>query len=66
MKRPAQYQHESLRVPNGWNAEDKSLIIQLESILDDIYWRIGTLRDAMKKMQEDDENASSNDNSLQP
>ena len=66
MKRPAQHQHEALRVPKGWVGEDKSLVIQLENILDDIYWRIGTLRDAMKKMQEGDDNASSDNNSLQP
>ena len=30
-------QHEVLRVPNGWNHEDRGLVIQLERIHDDIY-----------------------------
>ena len=30
-------QHETLRVPQGWNGQDRGLVIQLERILDDIY-----------------------------
>lgn len=37
-------QHEPLRVPEGWNTQEKKLINQLEEILDDIYRRFGRLR----------------------
>ena len=30
-------QHEVLRVPQGWNEQDRSLVIQLERVHDDIY-----------------------------
>ena len=30
-------QHEPLRVPNGWNGDEKAFVIQLERILTDIY-----------------------------
>ena len=30
-------QHEPLRVPQGWNNEDRGFVIQLERIHDDIY-----------------------------
>jgi hypothetical protein len=36
--------HEPLRTPSGWNDQDRSLVIQLESILDDIFSRFGRLK----------------------
>lgn len=30
-------QHEPLRVPQGWNEQDRSLVIQIERVHDDIY-----------------------------
>jgi hypothetical protein len=36
-------QRQPLRVPTGWTEEDKRLVVQLESILDDIYRRFGRL-----------------------
>lgn len=36
-------QHPPLRVPIRWKGEDRSLVIQLESILDDIYTKLGRL-----------------------
>ena len=35
-------QHEVLRVPQGWNGQDKGLVVQLERILDDIYNRLAS------------------------
>lgn len=37
-------QHEPLRVPEGWNTQEKKFVGQLEEILDDIYRRFGRLR----------------------
>lgn len=54
-RRPPQRQHEMLRVPEGWNEKSRALVIQLEGILDDIYWRLGELREAVKKLQDGEE-----------
>lgn len=54
-RRPPQRQHETLRVPEGWNEQSRSLVIQLEGILDDIYWRLGDLREAIKNLQQEGE-----------
>ena len=37
-------QHEPLRAPSGWTAEEKRLIAQLEEIFDDLYRRFNRLR----------------------
>jgi len=37
-------QYQPLRVPQGWERQEKALIVQLEEILDDIYRRFGRLR----------------------
>lgn len=37
-------QHEPLRVPEGWNTQEKRFVNQLEEIIDDIYKRFGRLR----------------------
>lgn len=42
-------QHERLRVPQGWEEQDKALIIQLNRLLDDIYVRFETKYDAKDK-----------------
>ena len=36
--------HEPLRVPQGWNEQDKQLIVQLERLFDNIFQRFGRLR----------------------
>jgi hypothetical protein len=53
-------QHQPLRTPSGWNKEEKTLIVQLEEIFDDIYRRFGRLKfsdlgDDMQKRLQDDE-----------
>ena len=40
-------QHEALRVPQGWDGQDKALIIQLERILTEIYQLYGSNEKAM-------------------
>ena len=37
-------QHQPLRIPTGWNDNEKQLLIQLEGLFDDIYRRFGRLR----------------------
>lgn len=37
-------QHEPLRVPGGWNAQERALIAQLETLFDDLYRRFNRLR----------------------
>lgn len=39
-------QHEPLRAPSGWSAQEKRFVAQLEEILDDLYSRFGRLRDS--------------------
>jgi len=41
---PTIQQHEPLRVPSGWGAQEKRLIAQLEEILDDLYSRFNRLK----------------------
>lgn len=36
-------QHERLRVPQGWQDQERALVIQLERVFDDIYKRFGRL-----------------------
>lgn len=40
-------QHETLRVPNNWNGQDKAFVIQLERVLTDIYRLFGSNEKAM-------------------
>ena len=43
-------QHEPLRVPNNWNGQDRSLVIQLEKILTDLYRLTGETKDALTQL----------------
>ena len=40
-------QHEALRVPQGWNGQDRAFVIQLERVLTDIYRLFGDSEKAM-------------------
>ena len=53
-------QHEPLRVPEGWNTQEKKFVGQLEEILDDIYRRFGRLRisDFSKEVRADIEDSA--------
>ena len=42
-------QHEALRVPQGWNGQDKAFVIQLERVLTDLYRLFGILDDTAVK-----------------
>ena len=45
-------QHEPLRVPDGWKDQDRSLILQLDRILDEIYALLGRLEEKVKELEE--------------
>ena len=47
-------QHQPIRDPNGWNENDRTLVIQLEEVLDDIYRHFGrlTIDDLSEKLRE--------------
>jgi hypothetical protein len=43
-KYPTIQQHQPLRVPVGWDKQEKALVVQLDELFDDIYKRFGRLR----------------------
>ena len=43
-QRKSLHGHEPLRIPAGWTGQDRSFVIQLERLLDDLYRRFGRLR----------------------
>lgn len=43
-------QHEPLRVPQGWNGQDRALVIQLERILTDLYRLNGEVKDIVDSL----------------
>lgn len=43
-KAPNLHQHESLRIPADWKAQDRAFAMQIERIFDDIYNRLGNIR----------------------
>ena len=55
-------QHQPLRVPSGWDRQEKALIVQLDEVFDDIYRRFGRLRfedmgkDFRQRLEDDEGN----------
>ena len=47
-------QHEPLRVPQNWTGESRALVIQLESLLDELYRRIGDAERRLKALEEEE------------
>ena len=45
-------QREPLRVPQHWNAEDRSFVIQLNGQLDEIFAKLGKLEQRVKTLEE--------------
>ena len=43
-KRQTIPQHEPLRTPERWGAQERSLVIQLERVIDDIYRNLALLK----------------------
>ena len=57
------YGHVPLRVPAGWDGQNKALIIQLNRLLDDIYAQIGKLRTELKELKEGDSDGGTDNQS---
>ena len=52
------YQHQPLRVPRGWDDQSRALVIQIESLFDDLYTKVGQLKtivDSMIEEQDEEE-----------
>ena len=45
-------QHEPLRIPEGWEGQARSLVTQLELMMDDIYRRLGKLKEEIDELKE--------------
>lgn len=37
-------QHQPLRVPDGWSGQARELVLELESLFDEVYLRLGRIR----------------------
>ena len=46
-------QHEPLRVPERWAGQERSLVIQLEMLLDEIYAKLANLENRIKALEEE-------------
>ena len=46
-------QHEPLRVPERWTGQERSLVIQLEMLLDEIYAKLANLENRIKALEEE-------------
>lgn len=58
--------HVPVRVPNGWTGEARAMIIQLNSMIDDLYRRINELRKEVDKLKEEGEDNGGTDNESEP
>lgn len=47
-------QHEPLRVPERWQGHERSFVIQLERLLDEIYAQLGNLEKRIKALEEEE------------
>ena len=47
-------QHEPLRIPENWKGQDRSMVIQLDRILDDIYVLISRLEERVKALEQEE------------
>lgn len=50
-------QHEPLRVPEGWRDQERSLVIQLDRILDNIYALVWKLEEAVEELRREQDAA---------
>lgn len=44
-------QHEPLRTPERWGQQERSLVIQLERVIDDLYRNIALLRREVESLR---------------
>jgi hypothetical protein len=55
--------HVQVRVPVGWKDQDRALVIQINSLFDDLYRKIAILQDEINEMREEDSNGGTNSES---
>ena len=48
--------HAPVRVPVGWKDQNKALVIQINSLFDDLYRKIAMLQNEINEMREEDDN----------
>ena len=48
-------QHEPLRIPGNWKEQERSFLLQMERILDDIYALISKAEERLKALEESEE-----------
>lgn len=48
-------QHEPLRVPENWKNQDRTFVVQLERLLDELYGRIEKLENRISALEQDTE-----------
>lgn len=49
-----QRQHEPLRVPQRWTDQERTFVIQLERLLDEIYAALGRIEKKIAEMEEEE------------
>ena len=53
--------HVPVRVPAGWTDQNKAMVIQINSLFDDLYRKIAELQKEVKELKETDENGTDNE-----
>jgi len=48
-------QHQPLRRPSGWNGDAASLVVQIDSLFDEVYRLISNLERKVKELEEGDD-----------
>ena len=56
-------QHQPLRVPKGWNDQERALVIQLEHLFDEIYIILSQLNEKVTAAEAADLDSESTNNS---
>ena len=47
--------HVPVRIPEGWNGQSKSMVIQVNDLIDDLYRRVNNLQKEVEKLKNSEE-----------
>ena len=47
-------QHPPLRIPQGWKDQDAQLVMQIESLFDDVYRQIYLLKKKIEELEDEE------------
>ena len=47
--------HVPVRIPNGWTDQNKTMVIQINNLFDDLYRRVNELQKEVDKLKEEGE-----------